>query len=141
MLQNIILVLVIIFLIAGAFFWMWKLSKWLVIPIQIILFVLLISVVVKVFVNKDNAKRLGNELTNTRIAEEGKKTVSGAFSALTKDNSGEEIVANSMPTSQTVIQQKNADSETKEKLQISPAADKKQKQPAKSEGVNFIDML
>ena len=139
MVQNIVFALVIIFLMAGAFFWMWKLSKWLVIPIQIILFVLLITVVIKVFVNKDNAERLNNELAKSGIAEVEKRAVSGAVRALTKNNSNEETIAKSTPTSQPVIQQENADSAIKKEQQASPAAEKKQ--PTKSGEVNFVDML
>ena len=141
MTQNIIFALVIIFLMAGAFFWMWKLSKWLVIPIQIILFALLITVIIKVFISKDNAERLNNELAKTGIAEVEKRAVSGAVNALTQNNSNEEPVEKSKPISQTDIQQENANSATKEDLQISSDVEPQQKQPAKSEKINFVDML
>ena len=69
MVTNIIFALVVIALIAGVFYWLWKLSKWLVIPIQIILFITLVVIVIKVFVNKENAEKLHKEITNSGIVE------------------------------------------------------------------------
>ncbi len=79
---NIIFALVLIFLMAGTFFWMWKLSKFLVIPIQLTLFILLVIVVVRVFVNKENADKLKGEITKSNIPEIEKKIVSVSGDAL-----------------------------------------------------------
>ena len=132
MVQNIIFILVIVFLIAGAFFWMWKLSKWLVIPIQIILFILLISVVVKVFVNKDNVQKLNEELKKSGVAEVEEKAVTGAVDALNKRyNNGNTTTQTPAPS--------------QEVQKAAPAAEKAQtpagKPAEKSGNVNFVDML
>lgn len=79
---NIIFALVIIALIAGVFYWLWKLSKWLVIPIQIILFITLVFIVFKVFVNKENAEKLHKELKNSGIVEVEKKIISQTTNTL-----------------------------------------------------------
>ncbi len=83
MATNIIFALVIIFLMAGSFVWMWKLSRFLVIPIQVVLFILLVIVVVRVFVNKENADKLKGEITKSNIPEIEKTIVSVSGDALT----------------------------------------------------------
>ena len=131
MVQNIIFIVVIVVLMACACIGMWKLSKWMVIPIQIILFVLLISVVVRVFMNKENAQKLNEELKKSGIAEVEKKAVSGAVDALNNRMTNDEKTA-----------QAPAAAPAKEVKQTAPAAEKTQKPAAKSTGeVNFVDML
>lgn len=131
MTQNIIFALVIIFLMAGAFFWMWKLSRWLLIPIQIILFILLVTVVVKVFVTKDNAERLNAELEKSGIAEVESAAISGAVNAL-KKNTDRGTSAEAKPT-ETAAPAVQSVPETKKEQAPAPAA--------KSKEVNFINML
>ena len=142
MVQNIIFALMIIFLMAGAFFWMWKLSKWLVIPIQIILFILLMVVVVKVFVNKDNAARLHSELEKSGIAEVEKKSVSNAVSMI--KNNVEKQPAASAP----VYEQKNnpqpavpTPAPVSEKKPNQQPASPTKTTPTKNTELNFVDML
>ena len=84
MLLNIIFAVMIIFLMVAVFIGMWKLGKWMVIPIQIILFALLIFVVFKVFATRENAEKLHAELEKSGIAEVEKGAVSGAINALKK---------------------------------------------------------
>ena len=67
MATYIIFGLVIVFLMAGSFVWMWKLSRYLVIPIQVTLFVLLILVVVKVFATRENADKLKGEIDRSNL--------------------------------------------------------------------------
>ena len=123
MLQTIILSLVIIFLLAGSFFWMWKLSKWLIIPIQIILFILLATVVIKVFVTKENADKLNKELEKSGIVEVEKRAVTGAVDAL-KNNAGNDEKAAAQLVEQPA-----------------PSVGKKDAKSANDETPNFIDML
>ena len=127
MVQNIIFIVVIVVLMACACIGMWKLSKWLVIPIQIILFVLLISVVIKVFVNKENAQKLNEELKKSGVAEVEQGAVSGAFDALKRNDTG------------NTAQQ--APAPAKEAQPAAPAAEKTQKPAQNSGNVSFVDML
>ena len=131
MLQTIILSLVIIFLLAGSFFWMWKLSKWLIIPIQIILFILLATVVIKVFVTKENADKLNKELEKSGIVEVEKRAVTGAVDAL-KNNAGNDEKAAAQPA-----ETKPAAQEAKP----APAPEKKESKPAQKSETTFVDML
>lgn len=64
-----LVVLVIVMLVSGVLFYMWKLSKWLVLPIQLILFSLLIIVVFRVFVNQKNIENLHDEIANAGISD------------------------------------------------------------------------
>ena len=106
MASYIIFASVIVFLMAGTFFWMWKLSRYLVIPIQVTLFILLIIVVVKVFVNKDNAAKLNKEISQSGIPELETKVVSASMETLKntarKDNSVQPPASSSAPEKKTV---------------------------------------
>ena len=82
---NIVFLLVVLFLIIGVFVAMWKLSKWLVVPIQIILFILLITMAFKVFVTKENVELLNKELGNSKIVQVETKALAGALDAFTSD--------------------------------------------------------
>ena len=86
---NIVFILVVLFLIIGVFVAMWKLSKWLVVPIQIILFILLITMAFKVFVTKENVEMLNKELGNSKIVQVETKALSGALDAFTSDKKEE----------------------------------------------------
>ena len=112
---------------------MWKLSKWLLIPIQIILFALLVTVVVKVFVTKDNADRLNAELEKSGIAEVEKAAVTGAVNALKKNKEGKAAANEAKPAAP---QEANA-------AQSKPAPEAAKKQPSaeKSGETNFVDLL
>ena len=146
MAQNIIFALVIIFLIAGAFFWMWKLSKWLVIPIQIILFVLLIIVVIKVFVTKDNAERLNQELNKSGIAEIEQKIISGTVDTL-KDRHGKNSsdTAKVQPQSPRTEHEKatpqKSDVPENKPQQTAPAVENKKTESGINKELNFVDMF
>ena len=75
MATYIILALVIVFLMAGCLFFTWKLSKFLVLPIQLVLFVLLVIVIFKVFATKENAEKLKTELDRSGIPKLEEKVV------------------------------------------------------------------
>lgn len=122
MATYIIFVLVIIFLMAGSFFWMWKLSKYLVIPIQIALFILLIIVVVKVFATRENADKLKGEIEQSGIAKLESSMVSASSNAVRSSVKSNDVAR---PTA--------SDSVGK----TAPATDAK---PAGGNG-NFVDML
>ena len=143
MLQNIIFALIIIFLMAGAFFWMWKLSKWLVIPIQIILFSLLMIVIFKVFVTRDNAEKLNSELEKSGIAKVEEAAVTGTLNAVKSSSEAktpDEKPGNEKNTAKVVQVNEPANNITKQ-----PAAEPKpvQQQAAaeQPEKVNLIDLL
>ena len=125
MVQNIIFIVMIVVLMVSACIGMWKLSKWLVIPIQIILFVLLISVVIKVFVNKENAEKLNEEIKKSGIAEVEKKVIPGTVGALQDRNTNENT----------------AQAPTPAPAPTTPATVKTQKPTTQSGEVNFVDML
>ena len=142
MITNIIFALLIIFLMAGAFFWMWKLSKWLVIPIQIILFALLIVVVVKVFATKENADRLHDELEKSGIAEVEKQAVSGAVNALKKNYGKDSSAENtSAETASDTGTDTAAAPETAEAKPQTQDAGKSTTPAADSKPINFVEML
>ena len=165
MTQSIILALVIIFLMAGAFFWMWKLSKWLIIPIQIILFALLVSVVIKVFVTKDNAERLNQELEKSGISEIEQKVVSGAIGALknhtaTSVPAEQKMQANEEKTERSLADTQNEKTQNIKKQEEKPQevktqeikpqevkaqqknkAQEKSKTQEKAAEINFVDLL
>ena len=128
MLQNIVLVSVIVFLMAGVFWGMWKLSKWLLIPIQIILFLLLVFTVVRIFMTKENAEKLNAELKNSGIIELESKAVNQACSALSANLKSKAEEKAAVPP---VIKKQ----ENKKKVSPAPAA----KQEKEEE--NFADLL
>ena len=137
MLQNIVLVSVIVFLTAGVFWGMWKLSKWLMIPIQIILVLLLVCIVVRIFMTKENAERLNAELKNSGIIELESKAVNQACGALstnlkgkTEEKTPHTQAADSRPAPPAVKKQ-----EDNKKVSPAPAA----KQEKEEE--NFADLL
>ena len=113
MVTNIIFALVVIALIAGVFYWLWKLSKWLVIPIQIILFITLVVIVIKVFVNKENAEKLHKEITNSGIVEVENRVIKETTNSFkkvltTSDKATEEnktVVADAKANATTVATQ------------------------------------
>lgn len=90
MVQNIIGILVIIFLMAGVCWGMWKLSKWLVIPIQIVLFILLVTMIFRIFATSDNAKLINDEVEKSGIVKFEKQTFSNAAESLITEKKSEE---------------------------------------------------
>ena len=110
---------------AGTFFWMWKLSKFLVIPIQLTLFILLVIVIVRVFVNKENADKLKSEITKSNIPEIEKKIVSVSGGALRDAAANKDNGTQPSPQTQPAVRQ--------EKPETSPA-----KTGANN---NFVDLL
>lgn len=90
MLLDIIVVLVIIFLMVGVCWSMWKLSKWLVIPIQIVLFILLLIAVVRIVFTPDNAERIKEAVRQSGVVELEQKSISGAAETFKKDTKNTE---------------------------------------------------
>ena len=69
MLLNIIYALVIIFLIVCTLRWLWEISKLLLAIIQLILFVILILIVVRIFVNWDNTDQHSHGFDKSGIVQ------------------------------------------------------------------------
>ena len=82
--MYIIYALIVLFLIAGVFWAMWKLSNLLLLPIQIILFAILVFLVFKVFFTKENAEILHKELEKSGVVQVEKRAISGGGDALTQ---------------------------------------------------------
>ena len=81
----IITALVIIMLAAGAFSFMWKLSRWLVIPMQILLFIILLTVVIKVFCTKENIEKLHTEISGSAVPAIEEKVMDTAMNEITEN--------------------------------------------------------
>lgn len=74
--------LVVLALIIGVFRVMWKVSRWLVFPIQVILFIVLIVIVVKITATPDNVDRVKG------IVEDAPAPVQKAVSGTAKSGKG-----------------------------------------------------
>ena len=128
---NIVFILVVLFLIIGVFVAMWKLSKWLVVPIQIILFILLITMAFKVFVTKENVEMLNKELGNSKIVQVETKALAGALDAFTsdkKDENGAETKDDAKTAAETEKPSASAE-------ESKPAAEQQENASAKTDDV------
>ena len=140
MAAYIIFALVIVFLMAGSFFWMWKLSRYLVIPIQVALFILLIIVVVKVFATRENADKLKNEIDRSSLPKLETTILSVSSDAIRDSikSNGDARPASIAPTSEDKVPAARAVPSPG-----STSAATKKAEPAKSAGAsdNFVDFL
>ena len=69
---------------------LWNLSKWLVIPIKIVLFILLVTMIFRIFATSDNAKLINDEVEKSGIVKFEKQTFSNAAESLITEKKSEE---------------------------------------------------
>lgn len=75
--------LVILALIIGLFRLMWKISGWLVFPIQVILFIVLVVIVVKITATEENVNRV-KEITPAPVQQAVKNSADSGKGMLEK---------------------------------------------------------
>ena len=90
MLTWIITFLIIISLVFSLCHSMWHLSKRLVIPMQICLFILLLLLLVKTFATKDNLKRVHEEVEKSGIPKFEEKAIKDSIKGVTNVLDGTE---------------------------------------------------
>lgn len=63
-------------LVLGALRLIWKISRWLLLPVQILLFLILVAVAVKLLATKENVQRI-DKTVREHIPEAEKTAISG----------------------------------------------------------------
>lgn len=121
--SHFITILIIVLLMIAVFCFMWRLSKLLVLPLQLVLFILLIVVVTRVFVNKENAEKLHEEVSKSKIPEIEKKVF--------------DLTGSSAADAVNVYK----DDDAKEEPAPQPSKAAAPKANSNSGEINFVDML
>ena len=85
MLLNILYAFAIIFLIVCTLRWLWEISKLLLVIIQLILFIILIFIVVRIFVNWDNTDQQDHDWDKSGMVQLEDTSFSEAANTIKKN--------------------------------------------------------
>lgn len=133
---GIVLVAVLAALISG----MWKASKYLVIPTQILIFLALIFIVVKVFFNWNNVKTLNSEIEKSGIVDSQKTAaqsiVDNAKNSMSDGGQTQKPAAEPQQTSAVSVQPVQ-----RVGVEVTPAPEPPAEKKKKVDTGNLIDLL